>query len=149
MWIGEDGKVREYEGWEGEREEFGAEGDGRRGGGKGDGEEVLHVHVHTYTHCFYNTCKCTSTCIQYIQCTTKSMCGGQCLSSDKSLTAIASMALVLPTLLKTCYMCDKYISDVETIVYDQVEETMGYEHKVEVMSALLEAMRHEKPEVLP
>ena len=29
------GKVREYEGWEGE--EVGAEGDGRRGVGKGDG----------------------------------------------------------------------------------------------------------------
>ena len=37
------GKVREYEGWEGEREEVGAEGDGRRGVGKGDGEEVIYA----------------------------------------------------------------------------------------------------------
>ena len=30
--------------------------------------------------------------------------------------------------------------------YDHVEENMGYEHIVVVMSALLETMRHERPE---
>ena len=51
------GKVREYEGWEGEREEVGAEWDGRRGGGKGDGEEVLYAITCTYTLLFQsNTC---------------------------------------------------------------------------------------------
>ena len=43
-------------------------------------------------------------------------------------------------------MCEKYISDVEAFGYDHVEETMGYEHTVEVMRALLDVMRHEKPE---
>ena len=46
---GEGGKVREYEGWEGEREEVGAEGDGRKGVGKGDWEEVLYAITCTYT----------------------------------------------------------------------------------------------------
>ena len=36
--------------WEGEREEVGAEGDGRRGVGKGDGEEVLHVYAITCSY---------------------------------------------------------------------------------------------------
>ena len=54
MWKGEErsewwqGEGNEE--WEEEREEFGAEGDGRRGVGKGDGEEILYA----YTHCFYN-----------------------------------------------------------------------------------------------
>ena len=50
VWRGVGGgKVREYEGWEGERKEVGAEGDGRRGVGKGDGEEVLYAITCSYT----------------------------------------------------------------------------------------------------
>ena len=44
------GKVRKHEGWEGEREEVGAEGDGRRGVRKGDGEEVLYAITCTCTY---------------------------------------------------------------------------------------------------
>ena len=55
--------MREYEGWEGEREEVGAEGDGRRGVGKGDGEEVLTC---TYTLLFQsNTPKHMTTAVLY------------------------------------------------------------------------------------
>ena len=43
-------------------------------------------------------------------------------------------------------MCEEYVSDMEAIGYDHVEETVGYEHTVEVMSALLEAMRHDIPQ---
>ena len=46
---GEGGKVREYEGWEEEREEVGAEWDGRKGVEKGDGEEVLYAITCSYT----------------------------------------------------------------------------------------------------
>ena len=55
MWRGVGGdKVREHEYREGEREEVGAEGDGRRGVGKGDGEEVLYAITCTYTLLFQN-----------------------------------------------------------------------------------------------
>ena len=61
---GEGGKVRKYEGWEGEREEVGAEGDGRRGVGKGDGEEVLYAITRTYTWLFQsNTPKPMTTAV--------------------------------------------------------------------------------------
>ena len=45
------GKVREYEGWEGEREEVGAEGDG---GEKEDREieRMCYMLSHVPTHCF-------------------------------------------------------------------------------------------------
>ena len=58
------GKVREYEGWEGEREKVGAEGDGRRGVRKGDGEEVLYAITCTYTLLFQsNTPKPMTTAV--------------------------------------------------------------------------------------
>ena len=79
--------------------------------------------------------------------------GGQCPPSDRSVGAISPTAPMLLTPLTpvqcmqntspvTC-MKNTFISDVEAIGHDHAEETMGYEHTVEGMSILLEAMRHE------
>ena len=60
------GEVREYEEWEGEREEVGAERDGRRGVGKGDGEQVLYAITCTYTLLFQsNTLKPMTTAVHH------------------------------------------------------------------------------------
>ena len=79
--------------------------------------------------------------------------GGQCPPSNRSVGAIAPTALKLPMPLRAPVQCmltspvtcvkNTLISDVEAIGHDHVEETMGYEHTVEGMSTLLEAMRHE------
>ena len=42
------------------------------------------------------------------------------------------------------YMREKHISVIEAYGHDHVEETMGYEHTVEGMSALLGHERSEK-----
>ena len=58
----------------------------------------------------------------------------------KPLTPVQYMQHISPV------TCEKHISDMEATGHDHVEETMGYEHAVEGMSALMEAMRHERPE---
>ena len=76
-------------------------------------------------------------------------------SSDKSVLAIAphgSHAFYTTDISsihathQSSYMLGKHISDVEAIGHDHVEETKGYEHTVKVMSAIMEPMRHERPE---
>ena len=84
--------------------------------------------------------------------------GGECLPCDKSVGAIAPKAPERPMpLTPVQYKCNTPVqlhvknTSVTWRPYglDHVEETMGYEHAVKGMSALMEAMRHERPEKTP